>query len=57
MMGGDNGYYRFQPTLEKENGSFDDTSDENFAALEELGRRTVKENDAQLDLICAQLVR
>jgi hypothetical protein len=57
MMGGRNGYYRLQATLAKENGAFDDTSEANFAALDELGRRVVEENDERLELICAQLGR
>jgi patatin-like phospholipase/acyl hydrolase len=57
MMGGRNGYYRFQAPLAKENDSFDDTSEANFAALDELGRRVVEENDERLELICAQLGR
>jgi patatin-like phospholipase/acyl hydrolase len=57
MMGGGNGYYRFQTTLTKATGAFDDTSAENFEALERLGEALVKDNEAKLDQICNELVR
>jgi hypothetical protein len=57
MMGGGNGYYGFQTTLTEATGAFDDTSDENFAALERLGEALVKDNEEQLEQICTELVR
>jgi predicted acylesterase/phospholipase RssA len=57
MMGGRNGYYRFQTTLTEATGAFDDASDENFAASERLGEALVKDNEEQLGLICTELVR
>jgi patatin-like phospholipase/acyl hydrolase len=57
MMGGGNGYYRFQAALTKETGAFDNTTAGNFAALERLGDQLIRENEAQLDQVCAQLVR
>lgn len=36
--------------------SLDDTSPKNIAALEELGRKLIKEKDQKLNELCAQLV-
>jgi patatin-like phospholipase/acyl hydrolase len=57
MMGGRNGYYRFQATLSPAQGGFDDTTAANFAALEALGEEIVRQNQEQLEQICAELVR
>jgi len=57
MMGGRNGYYRFQASLAPAQGGFDDTTAANFAALEALGDAVVRDNAAQLEQICAELTR
>lgn len=50
-----NRYYRFQTQLTEEMKAFDDTSEQNFAALEELGQQLVDDNDETLDILCKQL--
>jgi uncharacterized protein len=56
MMGGGNGYYRFQSTLTQETGAFDNTTDEHFEKLEKLGETMIRENEEKLEQICSQLV-
>ena len=56
-MDENNRYYRFQTMLTRETQSFDNTTPKNFAALEQLGRKIVEDNDKQLEILCNQLVK
>ncbi len=50
-----NRYFRFQTMLTKQTEAFDNTTPENFKALEILGAKIIKDNNKQLDILCKLL--
>ena len=46
------GYYRFQPALNAQNHSLDNTSPANMAALKALANRMIEEKSAELEELC-----
>jgi hypothetical protein len=50
-------YHRFQTPIPPESEALDDVTSENIDRLMELGAHLIASNDAQLDEVCALLVR
>jgi hypothetical protein len=50
-------YHRFQVTLERACDDLDDASEDNVARILQDAERLVRDQDAELDELCAKLVR
>lgn len=56
MLGAKDQHIELTIPITKSTGSLDDASPRNIAALEELGRKLIKEKDQELNTLCKQLV-
>jgi hypothetical protein len=51
------GYVRLQTRLDEASDDLDDASPENIAALQREAERLIADNDAEIDAVCARLIR